>query len=89
VLVVEVLNEDVAVIGPKVSIANARAELLDRNRVSSRRYRQMMLDRKRPIAAALVVDNSIILPALLQILQSDRPHRRPALFRRQVRRSVM
>ena len=71
--VVEVLDEDVVVIVPEGFDGKCPRRILDRDRIGARRHRQDDVDRKRPIAAALVVENSIILPALLQILQSDRP----------------
>ncbi len=80
VFVVEVLDEDVVVIVPEGFDRKRPRRILDRNRVSSRRHGQDDVDRKRPIAAALVVENSIILPSLLQILQSGPARHRRALL---------
>src|SRR5260370_18978656 len=76
-LVVEVLDEDVVVIVLEGFDRKRPRRILDRNRVSSRRHGQDDVDRKRPIAAALGFENSIILPPLLQVLQSG-PARPPA-----------
>ena len=65
VFVVEVLDEDVVVIVPEGFDRKRPRRILDRNRVSPRRHGQDDVDRKRSVAAALVVENSIILPALL------------------------
>ena len=79
-LVVEVLDEDVVVIVPERLDRKCPRRILDRDRIGASRHRQDDVDRKRSIAAALVVETSIILPALLQVFQSGTTRHRRALL---------
>ncbi|MET4176880.1 hypothetical protein ABIB99_008002 [Bradyrhizobium sp. LA6.1] len=78
--VVEVLDEDVVVIAPERLDGKCPSRILDGNGIGASRHRQNDVDRKRTIAAALVVETGIILPALLQVFQSGTTRQRRALL---------